>query len=256
MQLNENERAERFPDRRPRRRRRNAAEVAGRQRWMRDLEPFEDRAYREPFPGATVLEDMEEETGRDDGLTVLARYAVIRVLLLCAAGVLAGPRLRTEQRVALGHLALLPRRDWERHSLERLATSCRDLLTPEALHVTQLCAESAGRRGHVMGSFALFRAAYETSLAREWWDEAADAAHGISVLATATSAPRSARVWGWRYRVLQARHVRQREAEAEAKAAAEAEAKAAAEAEASAAAPAVSPGLPSAAGDTEEPGQG
>jgi hypothetical protein len=178
------------------------------QRWLRQREPFEDLAALEAYPGAAVLEDLAEDAGTPATLRVLARYAVIRIFELCAAGRLSGPKLRTEQRVAAGHLALLPAHDWERHALEKLSAACTEELSPAALDLARVCAEAAGRRGQRLGAFSFYRATCEVAAQREWWDDAAAGAGGISRLAQEQAALRSARIWRWRARVFEARHAR------------------------------------------------
>jgi hypothetical protein len=178
------------------------------QRWLREREPFEDLAALEAYPGAAVVEDLAEDAGRAATLRVLARYAVIRIFELCAAGRLSGPKLRTEQRVAAGHLALLPAHDWERHALEKLSAACTEELSPAALDLARVCAEAAGKRGQRLGAFSFYRATCEVAVQRGWWDDAAAGAHGIRRLAQAQAALRSARIWRWRARVFEARHAR------------------------------------------------
>jgi hypothetical protein len=194
----------------------------GRQRWLREPEPFEDRGIYEPYPGATVIEDMAASEDGQSSLRVLARYTVIRVLILGAAGRLRGPRLRTEQRIAREHLALLPRHDWERHALDRLTGLCNDTMEPAVIDAAIVAAESAAKREHVMGALGLYRAGYELARDSGWWEEAARASAGIARLARLSEAPRSARVWRWRTNVMDVRAKRRREAEAAAAAALEA----------------------------------
>jgi hypothetical protein len=185
----------------------------GMRRWLREPEPFERRAEHDPYPGATTLDDLAPETDEATTLRVLARYTTVRLLLLWSAGGLAGPKLHTERRVALEHLALLPSHDWERRALERLAALCRGEPSPEAVAGAALPAECAAKHGHFMGAFALYRAAWELALRREWWRDAADTAAAVARLARMYEAPRSDRLWSWRSRVLLVRAARQAEAE-------------------------------------------
>jgi hypothetical protein len=181
------------------------ADAAGRKRWLRDPEPFEDRGALEAYPGATVLDDL---TGPDEelaALRVLARYTAVRLLLLAVGGLLHGPRLRTERRVALGHLALLPAHDWERHVLERLCAQAGHAPGPELVNSAIVAAEAAAKRGHGMGAFALYRAAFQIARDHAWWEEGARAAGGIERLAALNEAPWSARLWQRRANVLQRR---------------------------------------------------
>jgi hypothetical protein len=176
-----------------------------RHRWRREPEPYEDRAFFEPYPGATVLEDL---SGDDDGagaIRILARYAVARIMILSAAGQLEGSRLRAERRVALEHLALIPAHEWERYALQRLAALCRETPPPSLVDAAFIAAECAVKRGHRMGGFGLYRAAWELSCQRRWWTEAARAADGIARLARLDEARVAARVWTWRTRVLRRR---------------------------------------------------
>jgi hypothetical protein len=178
---------------------------AGMQRWLRDPEPFERRGEYDPFPAATVLDDLVPETSEQETLRVLARYTATRVLILWGAGVLHGSKLLTERRVASGHLGLLPVHDWERRTLMRLVASCRDQPAPAALLNALAPAESAARRGHFLGAFALYRGIWDIALRHGWLEQATSAAAGIARLAAMSQAPRSVRLWSWRVRVLMAR---------------------------------------------------
>jgi hypothetical protein len=190
-----------------------------RQRWMRQPEVYEDRAMFEPYPGATVLEDLAESTEDGSARRILARYTVIRILLLSSAGVLTGRSLVTERRIAMEHLALLPRHEWERNVLQRLARLCGEAPSRDIIDATIIAAECAGKRNQRMGAFALYRAGLELAISLEWWEEAARCAGGIARLARLDEAPVSVRVWTWRMRVLQQRALAARaEAEAEAEA--------------------------------------
>jgi hypothetical protein len=182
-----------------------------RQRWLREPEPYEDRALFEPYPGATVLEDLAVPAEDGVPLRVLARYTVIRILLLGMAGTMAGAALRTERRIAMRHLALLPKHDWERLTLERLTAECCDNPEPGIMATVIIAAECAAKRGQPMGAYALYRGAFELGRRNGWWDEAARCAAGIERLARLDEAHVSARVWGWRCRVLEGRGQRDRE---------------------------------------------
>jgi len=184
---------------------------AGMRRWTRDPEPFEKSGTFEPYPAATVLEDLEADAEETATLRILARYAVARLFLMWCAGVLTGARLAQERRVATGHLQLLPTHDWERRSLERLVAACRALPTAPAAAAAMAPAENAAKRNHFMGAYALYRTIYEVSVRQGWWQEGAAAAHGIARVSIMCDAPRSQRIWRWRARVLETRH-RTREA--------------------------------------------
>jgi hypothetical protein len=181
-----------------------------RQRWLREPEPFEDAAGCERYPGATVLEDLTDSGDGGAALRILARYTVSRLLLLPAP---ARPdaALRTERRVALAHLGLLPKHDWERRALERLAGLCLEPPEPALVDCAIIAAECAARRNHQMGAFALYRAAFEVAVARHWWMEAARCAAGVLRLARLDEARVSTRRWEWRVRVLEQRAVALRE---------------------------------------------
>ncbi|CAN5894582.1 hypothetical protein BH23GEM9_BH23GEM9_33340 [soil metagenome] len=202
------------------------------QRWQLDPELFEDRGSFELYPGATVLEDLPSAPDEAGMLRVLARYTAVRLLALTLGG-LPKQRLRTERRIALGHIALLPIQEWERHLLERLARECTHEPQRSLIGAALTAGECAAKRDHCMGAFALYRAAYEIALARDWKYEAARAAACIAQLAVLEEAPVSARIWGWRARVLDRRFFIQSEAEqmAKARARAEVEERARAEAE-------------------------
>jgi hypothetical protein len=192
-------------------------------RWQRPPEPWETPFGVEAYPGAMVLEDIQEEMEDPVGtVRVLARYAVIRVLLLNAAGVLMGAKLKQERRIAMEHVGLLPTNDWERMTLQRLTELCRDEPPPFLLGAVSTAAEAAAKRGHAMGAFALFSAAYQLGLDRGQLDDAARAARGISRLARMDEAQYSARLWERRANAIERRVVRLRE-EARAAAVLEAE---------------------------------
>lgn len=184
--------------------------------WLREPEPFEDRGMYEPYPGATVLEDFAVSEDDATSLRILARYTTARVLLLSMAGGLGGHKLRTECSVAREHLSLLPPHDWERRVLERLCDACRGLSGAAVVDAAIVAAEAAGKRGHVMGAYGLYRGAYEAARDRGWWLDAARAAWGIARLAELAEARRSTRIWRWRAGVLERRAQREAEAQAEA----------------------------------------
>jgi hypothetical protein len=186
-------------------------ESAGRQRWLREPEPFEDRGAFEPYPGATVLEDLAGSDDEYSSLRILARYTVVRVLHLARSGLLHGRCLRTEVRVARQHLALLPAPDWERRVLDRLCGLSSDEPTPDVVDVAIIAAESAAKRGHGMGAFALYRAGYETARDNRWWQAAERTATGIARLALLNEAPYSTRLWQRRAAVLERRARRESE---------------------------------------------
>lgn len=179
-----------------------------RRRWERDPEPFEDHSFPELYPGALVMEDLVATNDDVATVRVLARYTVIRVLLLSVSGRLAGTRLRVERRVALEHLSLLPDYDWERRALERVTMLCRLDPAPEIIEAINVAAECAAKRSHTMGAFALYRAAYELALLEEWWAAGAQCARGISQLARLEEARYSVRLWRRRAAVLEGRAVR------------------------------------------------
>lgn len=187
----------------------------GPRRWEREPEPFEERGSAELYPGATVLEDLGVAADDNATLRILARYTVARVIILAAAGLLAGPKLHTERRIAAEHLALLPARDWERRMLERLVTLCRDGPVPALVDGLVVAAETAAKREHVMGAYGLYRAGYDLALARGWWRPAATMARGIGRLARLEEARYSARLWDRRAWVLERRAAREEEAAAE-----------------------------------------
>jgi hypothetical protein len=179
-----------------------------RQRWDREREPFEDGAVAELYPGSLVMEDLEASGDEGSTMRILARYTVIRLLLLSAAGVIAGTALRVERRVAMEHLAMLPAQDWERRVLERLARLCRETPGVELVEGLVVAAESAAKRGQAMGAFALYRAGYELSRGRGWWAAGALAARGIARLARLEEARWSERLWDKRAGVLERRAAR------------------------------------------------
>lgn len=181
-------------------------------RWWRQPESFEDGALPELYPGALVMEDLTA-TGDDVAtLRVLARYTVARLFVLSVSGELTGSDLRTERRIALEHLGLLPEYDWERRALVRLAMRCREDHAIDVIEAATTAAEAAAKRSQPLGAFALYRAAYELAIGREWWAEAAQVARGIAQLARLEEASHSIRLWRRRSAVLDARALRAAEA--------------------------------------------
>jgi hypothetical protein len=176
--------------------------------WLREPEPFEDNALAELYPGSLVMDDLVVSQDDIATMRILARYTVIRVVLLSADGSLTGTNLRVERRIALEHLGLLPRHDWERRALERLAMLCREDPAPEIVDAITIAAEAAAKRSHIRGAFALYRSGYEMSLDRTWWAEAAQSARGIAQLALLEEARRSVRLWRRRAAVLDRRAIR------------------------------------------------
>jgi hypothetical protein len=180
----------------------------GRKRWERELEPFENGATAELYPAATVLDDLGIAEDDTSTLRILARYAVARVVVLAGRGLLQGPKLKTERRIAAEHIALLPSHDWERQSLERLLGLCVGVRDPRVVEALVIAAEAAAKREHTMGAFALYREGYDQSIARAWWREASVAARGIGRLARLEEARYSARLWDRRAAVLERRAAR------------------------------------------------
>lgn len=180
----------------------------GPRRWEREREPFEDDALPELYPGALVMEDLDTSEDQSAALRVLARYTVMRVVLLGLRGLLPGSALDVERRIALEHLALLPAPDWERRALERLVGLSQEPADREITHALIVTAESAAKRAQIMGAFALYRTAYELSCREAWWPEAAHAAHGIARIARLEEARYSNRLWQRRAAVLERRAAR------------------------------------------------
>lgn len=176
-----------------------------RRRHDRELEPFEDDALPELYPGALVMEDMVAIDDDTATLRVLARYTAARLLLLTVDGSLTGPPLRTERQVVLEHLALLPDYDWERRALERLAAACRDEPGRDLMEAITVSAEAAAKRSHLLGAFTLYRAGYHLATANGWWSEAAQVARGVAQLARLAEAAYSIRLWRRRAAVLERR---------------------------------------------------
>lgn len=205
---NEMGRPGRLRERRPPWPRRDGADRPERQRWDRDREPFETGGVPELYPGSLVMEDLVESPDELSTLRILARYTVIRVLLLSAGRIIEGTKLRVERRVALEHLGMLPAHDWERRALERLVRLCRPAPDPDIIGQALLAAEAAAKRNHPMGAFALYRAGYEISVAEAWWAAAAVAARGIARLARLEEARYSERLWEKRAGVLERRAAR------------------------------------------------
>lgn len=178
-------------------------------RLQRPVELFEESSAFEVYPAATVMEDLAEPGDELATLRILARYTVLRLFVLSGAGWLAAAKLRQERRIALEHLTLLPEQDWERLTLERLANLCRETPAESIIAAAAVSAESAAKRGHIMGAFAIYRSAFELARRRAWWSEAAAVARGVSRLARFDEAHYSARLWERRARVLERRVARQ-----------------------------------------------
>jgi len=165
------------------------------QRWLREPERYEANGLTEIYPGAVVMEDLADSDDATSNLRILGRYTVIRVLLLSRAGVLLGPQLASERRIALEHLSLLPNHDWERRVLERVAGLCRETPLESLLDAVLTAGEASAKRGHFMGAFGFFREGFELAVDRGWWRAAERAARGIARLARIDEAPMSARLW-------------------------------------------------------------
>jgi hypothetical protein len=183
--------------------------------WSREPEIYEEAGTLELYPGATVMDDLFDADDEVACTRVLARYTVVRVLLLSAAGWLGGARLRVERRIAAEHLTLLPAHDWERQALERLTALCIETPEPAVITAATVAAEAAAKRGHAMGAFALYRAGYELARRRAWWAEAAAAGRGIATLARLNEAHYSVRLWERRIRVLERRIAREQARESD-----------------------------------------
>jgi hypothetical protein len=210
MDMHEHARTRRLRERPPvwPRREDGRGDRPGRRPWEREREPFEEGALPELYPGSLAMEDMVPTEDDSATLRVLARYTVLRLLLLSISGALSGTKLRTERHIALDHLALLPEYDWERRSLERLARLCSETPAPELVQAATGAAEAAAKRSQAMGAFALYRTAYELAIAEEWWAEAAQVARGIAQLARLEEAGYSIRLWRKRAVVLDGRAAR------------------------------------------------
>jgi hypothetical protein len=180
-------------------------------RWRRAAEPFEMPGNTEMYPGATALDDLEAAVDGAECARILARYTVLRVLMLSGAGWLTGARLRIEQRIALEHLTTLPTHDWERRTLERLNGLCRETPTPALITAATAAAEAAAKRGHFLGAYAFYRAGFDLARRRAWWSLAAEVARSVSRLARLEEAPHSERLWARRARVIDRRIHREAE---------------------------------------------
>lgn len=205
MESHEHVPARRLRERPPPWPRRNDDDRFEPRRWQREPEPFEDGALPELYPGSLVMDDLVAESDAAATLRILARYTVVRLMLLTLSGSLAGRKLRVERRIALEHLGLLPAWDWERRALERLAMLCRRAPAPELVDAATVAAEAAAKRSQVMGAFTIYRAAYELALSERWWGEAAQVARGIAQLARLEEAHYCIRLWRRRARVLDGR---------------------------------------------------
>lgn len=170
-----------------------------RQRWRREPEPFEEGGLVELFAGAAVLQDAADGA---DNLRILVRFVVARLLGLAASGRIGAAELRIERRLALDHLRLLPRHDWERRLLEQLVAYCRQNIGHGVMGILLVAAEASAKRGHSYGAFDLYRSGFDLSRARGWWEDAQRCADGIARLAVLEEAHRSATLWRRRARVM------------------------------------------------------
>jgi hypothetical protein len=191
--------------------RREPSPALEQKRWQREPEPYEVLSSAERYPGATAMEDLDESQEPAERTRILARYAVLRVLVLSGAGWMTGAPLRMERRIAIEHLMLLPAHDWERRALERLISLCRETPAPAVAAAASAAAEAAAKRGHCRGAFALYRASFDLARRRAWWAEAASAARGVGRLARMEEAHYSHKLWSRRARVLERRIGREHE---------------------------------------------
>jgi len=149
-------------------------------------------AAREPYPAATVLDDLEL-CGHDvAGCTrVLARFAALRCALLAAGG-LGGRALEHERSAAVDYIEALPP-GAEAVALAELLIAA----VPEPGHglVRALRAAAAVAAPHTHGAFALLRAAWAIALGRHWDPLVTAAAGDIAALAHAAGYPGDAVAW-------------------------------------------------------------
>lgn len=174
-------------------------------RWARAPEPWERE--HEGAEDTWALEDLPHTLGDLSAAAgVLARFAVLRLVLRAAARLESKTTLEEERRIVSGYVALPGAAD----AVERRALSTALRLagpTPPS----ELCdalvdaAASASARGHESGACALARSAYTLGLERGWATQAARAARAMAAQAEAGGGQRSQRLWRRRAVVLERR---------------------------------------------------
>lgn len=149
-------------------------------------------AAREPYPAATVLDDLEMCGSDVAGCTrVLARFATLRCALLAASG-LGGRALELERSAAVDYIEALPPGVEAVAFAEVLSAAVPE---PGRELVRALRAAAAVAAPHTHGAFALLRAAWAVALARRWDPLVAAAAGDIAALAHAADCPDQAIAW-------------------------------------------------------------
>lgn len=151
----------------------------------------------EPYAASMVLEDLVGSVSDPAGsVRILARFAVVRTVLLVQAGDLEGTPLRVEAAIARRHLRRLPATDRERRTLHRLLrTGTTPGATLRLVHCAYRAAGHAAAAGHHAAAFRLHSFSYMLALAGNRRGDAARAARSIARAADRGGAPRSARLW-------------------------------------------------------------
>jgi hypothetical protein len=151
----------------------------------------------EPYPAATALADLDD-VGRDQGAAtrVLARFAVLQLVIQADAGVLAGEALSSDRQMALGYLADSSAFSaGERQALGSVLREASASPVPALPHALLAAGAAAELRGHGAGAWAYYRTAYQIAHAQGWAAEGAAAARAVAALAAAGGGTRSVRLW-------------------------------------------------------------
>lgn len=179
-------------------------------RWSRRPEPWE--IEDEPFEGASVLGDLSLAAGDPrEAAGVLARYAVLRLVLRAARGATEGRDLVEERAAALEYVDAQENVDGAERRALRAAVRLAGRSPGRVLAMALIGAGvAAARRGHPAGALALYRAGYHLGVERGWTAEAALAAAAIARLAERGGGYWAPRRWRRRAAVLARRAASER----------------------------------------------
>lgn len=177
------------------RRQRKAGRRAGVWRHRRQPEPWE--ADHEPYPAATILADLDK-IGDDVGAaaTILARFAVLQLVLLATSGVTTGEALAEDRELALSYLVDPAGCGAAERETLSAALALADAEPGPALATALAGAGAqAETRGHDAGAWGCYRTAYLLARVHGWPAEGAGAARALAALAAGVGGTHSARLW-------------------------------------------------------------
>lgn len=158
----------------------------------------------EPYPAATVLEDLLAVVGDADAAQrIVARFAATRMVLLVLHGGINEEELAEERAVARLYVEALPHGDAERRVLGRLLALTRSRVRRAVGTCANEAGELAGSFDHDAGAFWLHYVAYTAGRAFGWPEESLRAARAIEGAATARGAVHSQRLWRGRVAALE-----------------------------------------------------